>query len=170
VWLESTFPVVNGSGQLCGDPVGEEKLVFLMRVAEKLAIADYFHDPRYRDKVPDPEHSLHVRRVGDNMYRPLPTGGFEQLGDHHQNCGDMEGDLSGEFVLTSSEFVYFGREAIMIPPPIRPSVPRGQHPEGYRTHDELLAEQFINSVLGIGSGVLAAPHSWPADDTSWNQT
>lgn len=157
------------SGELCGDAVGEEKLLFLMKVENKLSIADYFVSPQYKDKIPDPEHPLEVQRVGDNIYTPLPSGGFEQIDDSHHDCGNMEDDLSGEFVLTSIEFVYFGGEAITIPPQIRPSVPPGEHPHGWQTHDDELAEQFIKFVFRRGSGVLAAPHSWPAGDTSWNQ-
>jgi len=34
------------------DPVGEERLVYLMRVGEKLHMRDYFADPRFQDKNP----------------------------------------------------------------------------------------------------------------------
>lgn len=158
------------SGELCGDPVGGEKLVFLMKVENKLSIAEYFLSPRYRDKIPDSEHPLCVRRAGDNIYRPLPSGDFEQLENRYHDCGNKGDDLSGRNVLTSIEFVYFGREAITIPQEIRPSVPTTQSGPGWQTHDDELAEQFIKFVFTRGSGVLAAPHSWPAGDASWNQT
>ena len=72
------------SSVLCGDPVGDEKLVFLMNVDTKLSIAEYFFNPRYKNKIPDPHHKLHVRRVGDNIYRPVSSDGdFEQLPNYH---------------------------------------------------------------------------------------
>jgi Nucleotide modification associated domain 2 len=82
----------------------------------------------------------------------------------------MKRDLSGQFVLTSVDFVYFGREAITIPPELRPAVPKGQSGSGVETHDEELAERFIRYAFARGSGVLGAPHSWSVGDVSWNQT
>src|SRR5260370_40066431 len=144
-----------------------------MKVEDKLSIAKYFSRPRYKNKIPDPTLRLRMRRAGDNIYRPLPSASgcaFEQLQNENHDCGEMGTDLSGMFVLTSSEFVYFGGEAIVIPEKIRPSLPAGQHPDGHRTRDEELARQFIEYVLAKGSGVLAAPHSWPSSDSSWKQT
>jgi hypothetical protein len=160
------------SGDLCGDPVGGEKLVFLMKVEDKLTIAQYFSSPRYRNKIPDPANPLRVWRAGDNIYRPLSSdGSFEQLPSQDHDCGNMKSDLSGEFVLTSTEFFYFGGEAIMIPKEVRPEVPTGQSGYGRRTHDEELARQFIEYLFkDFRLGVQAAPHTWPAGDSSWKQT
>jgi len=138
------------SGELCGDPVGGEKLVYLMKVEERVPIADYYSSPRYRNKIPDATHPLRVRQVGDNIYEPSAPGVFEQVANENHSCGDAEHDLSGEFVLTSTEFVYFGRSAIAIPEEIRPSLPAGQHPDGYRTHDENLALEFIKTLIHTG--------------------
>jgi len=155
---------------LCGDQIGDERLVYLMKCENKVSIADYFLNPRYKNKIPDSNHSFRVYQVGDNVYRPIgSSGGFEQIPNENHDCGEMEEDLSGQFVLTSTEFVYFGSAAIVIPVKIRPSLPPGQHPDGYRTHDEEVARHFVEHVLAKGSGVLAAPHSWPADDLSWQE-
>ncbi len=75
------------SGELCGDRIGQEKLVYLMKVEQKLSIAQYFSRPRYENKIPNPQRPLHVHRVGDNIYRPLPPdGAFEQL----FNCASVK--------------------------------------------------------------------------------
>ena len=39
------------SGELCDDPVGRERLVFLMKVDDKTMLADYFRDERFRSKI-----------------------------------------------------------------------------------------------------------------------
>jgi hypothetical protein len=159
------------SGELCGDSVGGEKLVFLMKVEDKLSIVQYFSSPRYKNKIPDPTHALRIRQAGDNIYYQTSNGAYEQLENANHDCGNMADDLSGEFVLTATEFVYFGGEAISIPAEIRPSVPTGQSRHGSQTHDEERARQFLEYVFtNFRLGVQGPPHMWPADDSSWKQT
>jgi hypothetical protein len=160
------------SRKVCGDPVGGEKLVYLMQVETKLLIAQYFSDPRYRNKIPDLQQRFQVHRVGDNIYRPVSSGKrIEQLPNEYHSCGDSKYDLSGKFVLISSKFRYFGRAARTIPDDIRPEVPSTQHPHGRQTHDEHRARAFIDFVFRIrGSAVEAAPYTWPTGDSSWNHT
>lgn len=59
------------SKTLCGDWVGDERLVFLMQVDEKVALADYFEDVRFESRIPRPSPAAAVYRCGDNIYRPL---------------------------------------------------------------------------------------------------
>ena len=59
------------SGELNGDPVGDERLVYLMRVGEKTLIRDYFWDPRFQDKIPNMKAKGPYPKTGDNIYRPL---------------------------------------------------------------------------------------------------
>lgn len=40
------------SVKLAGHEVGSERLIYLMRVAEKLPMWEYFWDSRFRDKIP----------------------------------------------------------------------------------------------------------------------
>jgi hypothetical protein len=58
------------SGALCGDPVGAERLVYLMKVSQKIPIAEYHSHRRFRSKIPNPASRVRVRTVGDNIYRP----------------------------------------------------------------------------------------------------
>ena len=173
------------SGKLNGDAVGSERLIFLMRVKEKIAIADYHRDPRFAKKIPVPKAQRQVDRCGDNIYRPLCDNAvlprhFEQLcNENHydgaKGCNSPEfpgldgfrtKDVKGKNVLIASQFVYFGRDAIEIPASIRPNVPR--YKEVCMT-DEKSAQSFIGYVLQKAGSkrVVNAPHSWPADDNSW---
>ncbi len=152
------------SKELCGDPVGQERLVYLMQVEEKLTLAAYFHDSRFREKIPDLGAQDPRCWVGDNMYAPKrgAGGGFRQLpGMHGRN--DKERDLSGAFVLVAGTHFYFGRDALVVPDELRPSVPPGQHPDGWLTHDERLAGRFIAFVEAQWTrrGESGTPHSLP---------
>jgi hypothetical protein len=152
------------SKRLCNDDVGEERLIFLMKVKHKLSIANYFNDKKYVKKIPDMTKVDTDFRCGDNIYKPDNhiSCGFQQLSNPYHNQNDMLRDISGEFVLISDEFYYFGVDAIKIPKNIRPIVPKGQSSSGSRT-DELCAQQFIDWIKSSYSvGRHGKPHSFPA--------
>jgi hypothetical protein len=173
------------SGQLCGDAIGEEKLVYLMQVTEKFSIADYFRSSRFVRKIPPTSGGQHVLSVGDNIYEPLrlhstAPSAFRQLpnNSHWDGIGvctpkpSKAHDISGQFVLVSNRFAYFGSEALMIPPELRPNVPRGQSSQGSATRDAARVNAFVGYVFQKARGcqVLAAPHEWQDGDNSWQQS
>lgn len=161
------------SQSLCGDPVGEERLVYLMEVGEKIAFPVYFNSPKYKKKIPNLGGSKCSERAGDNIYKPIDledpySDRFEQLENPYHDETNMQRDLSGKYVLTSNKFFYFGRKAISVPLHLRPDVPKGQSAHGSLTHDQNRAQKFIDYVSSKYSvGVHGAPHSWPTGDTSW---
>ncbi|MCU0073863.1 hypothetical protein N8H71_19905 [Pseudomonas koreensis] len=144
------------SSTLNHDPVGEERLVFLMRIGEKCHLRDYFSDPRFRDKIPLPHLNDPILKAGDNIYRPLVPGAteffhFEQLKNinHWAGCGPdldhLREDVSGQFVLIADIFYYFGASPLTIPSSCRPKIPKGQARHGYRTQPDR-AERFLNYI------------------------
>lgn len=171
------------STELCGDPVGHERLVYLMQVSRKASIAEYFRDSEFAIKIPS-ERSLR-HRCGDNIYRPrhgkaVTPRDFDQLenDNHYDDIGgcvvgeSRAHDVSGRYVLISERFVYFGSKALVIPADVRPRVPKGQSSNGSLTYDEERAQRFIDYVdyvLAIADGkrVVGPPHKWPTDDESW---
>jgi len=168
------------SRELCRDPVGSERLVYLLQVAEKMPIGDYFLDPKFRNKIP--RNGTLAKRRGDNIYKPRKKGAvlprdFEQLAneshyDEPARCSVGEStkiDIGGKFVLIADRFTYFGRDALDIPPEFRPKIPKGQHPSGYLTHDVELAKLFIDYVLGKAKSkrIFGPPTSWEPGDESW---
>lgn len=99
------------SKSLAGHDVGSERLVYLMRVAEKLLLRDYFRDPRFRDKIPDMGADGPEAKAGDNIYRPLRSDAasaadFEQLANANHVPGNRKRDVGGNFVLVSDVFYY----------------------------------------------------------------
>ena len=171
------------SAVLCGDPVGGERLVYLMKIAERMSIAEYFGDPRFAVKKPVTDSGSEPRRHGDNIYRPLGPGAvepseFEQLrNDHHwDHRGDCEDstskrrDIGGHNVLDAREFAYFGRSALEIPAALRPEIPKGQSGFGSLTHDPDRVNTFLEFVLAQAkSRVIGPPHVWPFHDETWRQ-
>ena len=115
-------------------PKGEgSRLRYAMCVGEVLSFAEYWQDPRFRIKRPRRgRRASTVERRGDNCYKPLPGGRFEQLPSCHwdsengrENPATMATDLRGENVLVAKQFCYFGRDAVDLPRPpgIRDSAP-----------------------------------------------
>lgn len=161
------------SKYLNGDSSGSERLIYLMRIGEKLTIADYFRDERFRDKIPVMDLPGPMAKAGDNIYRPfVDTQGIEQLEQiRNPNHWDIDGpdeyhrerDLSGRYVLVADEFYYFGRKAISIPPFCRPEIPYGQSAHGKLTENIKAFEliRFIRSQYP--SGIHGMPHEWPDD-------
>lgn len=157
------------SSFLNGDPVGGERLVYLMQVSEKLGLDTYFRTKEYAPKIPRLDTGRCVDRAGDSIYF-LRDGKMSQLENPSHGMEDFEDDISGEFVLVGRRFYYFGSKPLVIPTNIRPSVPRGAAGEGYRTHDERKALVFIDFVTTHGEGVHAPPHRWTAGDESWRES
>lgn len=163
------------SKQLCSDEVGEERLIYLMQVAEKVTIREYFKDDRFRDKIPvDKGDGQCIYKAGDNIYRPTCPDAwapehFVQL-RNWSHCESNKGeDIYGEFVLIADTFFYFGKEALNLPEEVRPTVPPGQAGQGFRTYDDALAWSFIEYITAHYSvGIHGRPHRWPEGDASWD--
>jgi len=69
--------------------------VYLIQVSEKLSIAEYFRDNRFKDKIPNLGAADERSRCGDNIYRPLRPDAstardFEQL----ENPNHWDGKVS----------------------------------------------------------------------------
>jgi hypothetical protein len=173
------------SGELSGDAVGKERLVYLMQVKERIPLGRYYGDPAFSKKIPKRRGVRHIERLGDNIYRPkhepaCAPGDFEQIpNDSHYNTANcspdrdaQKQDVSGGFVLVADRFVYFGCEPLNVPAAIRPAVPLGQSAHGWRTKDVKRAQGFIAYVFREARGrrIVAPPwQKWPDGDESWRQ-
>jgi len=101
-----------------------ERLVYIMRIGEKLTFEQYWRDPRFEKKKPagfeqdKPDWSRQrVEKNGDNIYEPDGMGGFRQLKSAHwdhradrESVSAKEHDTSANAVLVSRDFVYYGGE------------------------------------------------------------
>lgn len=157
------------SDSLCGDPVGKERLIFVMQVAEVLPVSEYFRDPRFARKIPGRVAKDRRSALGDNIYRSAAqqvssTAEFRQIPNVSHSLDDMRHDLSGFNVLVATRFAYLGREALELPRGFRPTVPVGQTSYGHLTHNQSRAARFLKYVernVGLDGVVAGLPHSWP---------
>jgi hypothetical protein len=155
------------SKALCGDEVGEERLIYLMQVTDKIHISVYFLHPDFQNKIPDLSREEFVYHAGDNIYKPRGND-FIQLMNCNHTLEHQIHDLSGRFVLVSTKFYYFGKKPLEIPDHLKPEIPIGQSAHGSLTHNTQRAFEFIEFVKeNFEVGVHNAPYKWPSDDMSW---
>jgi Nucleotide modification associated domain 2 len=107
------------SQELNGDNVGEEKLVYLMKVIDKITYNEYWNNPLYKLKKPNLSSSKTIDKTGDNIYKPIKVNpksntDFKQVPNKNHNDEDKDHDLNGKFVLVSKCFYYFGSSPIKI--------------------------------------------------------
>lgn len=156
------------SAGLNGDPVGGERLIYLMEVSAKIGLDEYHRTPAFAAKIPRPGAPLCVDRVGDNIYY-LQAGQMKQVENPSHGASEFEDDTSGEFVLIARRFYYFGSKPLVVPGQLRPDVPYGVAKNGVETKDQARARAFIDWVDAKGKGIHAPPHQWRAGDESWRQ-
>ena len=96
-------------------------LIYGMQVTETVTFDQYWDDPRFQYKKPVLNGSL-VQLYGDNIYHKDPeTNEWIQEDSAHSTTHDvtnedhLKADVSGEKVLISQNFYYFGNNAIKIP-------------------------------------------------------
>lgn len=162
------------SHDLTGDPVGRERLIFLMQIDMILPFADYYRSDRFAFKIPVEQSNDPYNAAGDNIYKPLIPNAqadddFERNPLAYHSLDDKHHDLSGKNVLIAIRFAYFGRGAIEIPATIRPRVPLGQHPYGWLTCDPGIVDGLIDYVegrAGLKAAVVDLPTGWRSDQAS----
>src|ERR1035437_660466 len=140
----------------------DHKLVYAMRVTEKLCFKKYWADKRFRKKRP-----TKLSKQGDNIYKPIRNG-FSQLAFLH-GPKDKEPDLSGQFVLASNknDFVYFGKEAVELPATLRKALSVGR---GHRKlsdedpKDAQVVAEFVKFFRRQPRGQLGVPTDLHEDE------
>lgn len=126
------------------------RLVYVMRVDEKLDFNQYWSDRRFQCKKPILNGSL-KQMYGDNIYHTdKKTNKWVQENSHHSkddgslNEYNFNRDLKSQYVLISREFWYFGKNAIPILDDFIPIIKRGQ---AYKCNiDNNILQQFLNWI------------------------
>lgn len=97
-----------------------DKLIYAMKVTEKITLEQYWDDPRFQYKKPVMNGTL-VTMYGDNFYHRDESGNWIQEDSAHckldGTCHQehLEKDTGGDNVLISEHFYYFGDQAPKIP-------------------------------------------------------
>ena len=159
-WIVGLSPKASGN-----------RIVFAMKVDEKLEFEDYFKDPRFVEKIPAFDKGKVIYKAGDNIYEPLANGGFRQLPSMHSN-GELENpetknhDLGELYVLIGHKFYYFGGDGPFLPECLNVlKVGRG-HKCRFKK-DPIPA--FLGFIGLFSEGINSPPTQWPANDDSWRE-
>ncbi|MBN9286091.1 MULTISPECIES: hypothetical protein [unclassified Flavobacterium] len=143
-------------------------IIFLMKVTEKITFQEYWEDPRFNNKKPVINGSL-KQLHGDNIYFKDKNNDWHQLDSHHSgyegelNEKNKKQDLSGKYVLISTEFSYFGNKAWRVPSKYSELCPSNNiRDRDFKTIiNEDLAIELINGIFkDFGSGLNGTPIHW----------
>lgn len=148
------------------------EIVFAMKVKEKLPFADYWRDPRFKQKRPKLQAADLKVCAGDNIYQPLTKSAFKQQPSYHSNddgcecLSTKEHDLNGKFVLISDRFTYFGGYTKKLPANLAELIATRGHKRYQCSLDDL--KKGIGGVAGkalryfekLPRGILGNPRSW----------
>jgi hypothetical protein len=162
------------SSALCGEKIGEERLVYIMKVTEKITYNQYWEDPRFH--VKKLSNDSDINRVGDNIYKPIQNlsafdiDNYTQVKNpYHETKALMEKDLSGQYVLLSNDFFYFGEGAIPVDK-FKINIPKFQSGHGIRTDNETEVERLWKYLTDNYAKKIDInkPHHWPPESLDSN--
>lgn len=140
------------------------RLIYAMKLSEKILMEEYWHDARFQYKKPIINGSL-VSMYGDNIYEKISENDWVQLNSAHsldkgqRNPGHVETDLSGKYALISEEFFYFGDSAPIIPDKFSNLIKPGIGEKVI--YDESLINNFIDWLnVNFEKGINGDPINW----------
>ncbi|GHC08873.1 hypothetical protein GCM10010080_24910 [Thermomonas carbonis] len=85
------------------------EVLYAMQVSERLTLSEYWEDPRFAARKPG--HAS----PPDNIYKPDPYGGLQQVPNVVHTPDNAQRDISGRYVLLSERFWYFGANSVPLP-------------------------------------------------------
>ncbi len=141
---------VIGTGGVSDRSVGHGKLIYAMRVDEKLKRGDYFADRRFEKK------------------KPIKAGNYAQ---RHGDNEDPKKDVHRykEFTLVSRHFYYFGEKAIEIPKTFKSFEKRGP---GFKYIDPGEFRRFLKwleTETGYRPGMIGEPRGRAVEESRGNK-
>lgn len=135
--------------------VGQDKLIYAMKITEKITFEQYSEDRRFRNKIP--RFGL-INECGDNIYYKNNEGKWIQRYSYH-NEKDIDHDLSGIYVLISDHYFYFGRNAILIQNKFTEIIKKG--PSHKCNFDDNVVEEFLEWIENnYKTGIHGDPHDF----------
>ncbi len=145
------------------------RIIFAMRVGEKLSFQNYWDDPRFSQKKPTFFASL-SRAYGDNIYHH-ERGIWIQEDSHHSlpggavNVSNLNRDTNADSVLIGTDFVYWGEAAPRVPAELQAVVSGEDLYPSSRSHRSNFSDSFVRAVNKWFSeiyprGIQGRPTSW----------
>lgn len=147
----------------------QNKMVFMMRVDEKLDYNTYYNSEQFSYKKPVLNGSL-KQMYGDNIYH-LDEDGRTWIQDnsHHSNedgspnQSNMDRDLKSSNVLISEKFWYFGSKAINFPSEYYSFCSIGR---GYKRINDTDMNKLVEWISGL---YIAGFHGYPQQFISFER-
>ena len=140
------------------------KLIYAMKVTNRVSYEDYWTDKRFQYKKPRMNGSR-VAMFGDNFYHKDENGKWIQedsahcKGDGSCNPDHLKTDTSGHNVLISEHFYYFGANAPSIPNEFL-GICHGGIGEKKFNHEQI-GDDFINWITAnFKTGIHGDPLNW----------
>jgi Nucleotide modification associated domain 2 len=140
------------------------KLIYTMKVTDRVTLEDYWTDGRFQYKKPRMNGSR-VAMFGDNFYHKDESGKWIQEDSAHSkadgscNPDHLKTDTSGRNVLISEHFYYFGGHAPTIPNKFLEICHSGIGEKKFQ--NEQIGDDFINWVtLNFNTGIHGDPLNW----------
>ncbi len=91
------------------------KLVYAMKVAERLHFDKYFNDKRFESKKPSVSNDWRCR-CGDNIYFLADDNTWRQVPvPYHNKPEERKKDTKHPYVYVATQYYYFGEKAVEIP-------------------------------------------------------
>jgi len=139
------------------------RLVYAMRVEEVLTLREYDRQSslRWPHRIPN-IHSVALQdRLGDCIYDFSNAAPIQRPSVHGN--GNVETDLSGENVLLSKDFYYFGSRARILPDYLRPICHQTQ---GHKSNSNAPHfDQFVAWIRSLAPSPVQ--HGWPDFIVEW---
>ncbi len=139
------------------------KLIYAMKVKERISFEDYWVDERFQYKKPIMNGML-VNMFGDNFYHKNENGEWIQEDSSHSkldgtcNHEHLNTDINGRNVLISDLFYYFGNKAPAIPNNL---IKICHSTQGQKKITSQLADDFIDWVTNnYNTGIHGDPLNW----------
>lgn len=149
------------------------RVVYAMKIEEILPFDHYSRDERFAAKIPDFDAGETVCKCGDNIYEPLPSGGFRQRRSMHSKNKGLEEDpetkkrdLGGKNVLISQDFHYFGSQGPELPGDLSELKVGRAHKNKF---SQEIISKFVDFITKCPEGISGPPTKWPANDQSWRR-
>jgi hypothetical protein len=158
--------IVVGCGSAANGLAG--RAICVLRVTGKCSFQQFWDDPRFRLKKPFFGGSR-SSAYGDNIYHRTPAGEWVQERSHHSfadgalNFANLHRDTGSDNVLWSTDFSYFGADAVLIPAGLRDFHGEDLSPTN-RSHRCVFSPEFIGEVedwfASLPRNVQGRPTAW----------
>ena len=138
---------VIGTGSK-NSPVGDisSSVVYAMRVTRRVTMRDYDRivHTELTGKIPDWDSTDFRRRVGDSIYDFSTNPATIRRSVHDER--NRKRDLSGEYVLLSAHFCYFGDRPVALPADLQSIIKIGQ---GHKVISDERVERFMTWIESL---------------------